>query len=151
MHIPGEDMHFQWRCALLVSHIHIPGEAHPHSRWSTSSFPVRMSISGEAYPHSWWRCFILGESHPHFTARLILFSARMNHKGINILTGNGNVAHRECIPSLGMRMWLTRNAHPHRDNWSCLVISWHKREHWIYSLSQYDWNLKISWRHTVLL
>ena len=34
---------------------------------------------------------------------------------MNILTGNDDVPHRECISSVGMGTCLTGNAHPHRE------------------------------------
>ena len=72
----------------------IPGEAHLHSRWG-HALPVRhIPIYGEDV-HSLW-----GTS--PFLVR-------------HILTGNGNVSHRECTSSPGMHI-LTRNGNvPHRE------------------------------------
>ena len=73
--------HSRWGCALPVRHIPILGEE-MHSRWSISSFPVRMCIpipsedvhSIVIHPHQEWGCASLG---------------------MHILTGNGDVPHRE--------------------------------------------------------
>ena len=62
----------------------------------------------------------------------------MNHNGINILTGNGDVTHREgkwphqewdvplweCTSSQGMWMYVTGNAHP-RGEWRCVSPGMH--------------------------
>ena len=61
------------------------------------AFPVRMCIPGEAHPHSWR------------VTSPIPSEDLMNHNGINILTGNGDMTHRECKSSLGMGMCLTGN------------------------------------------
>ena len=37
---------------------------------------------------------------------------------MRILTGNGDVTHRECISSPGMGMCPTGNANPHQE-WGC--------------------------------
>ena len=71
------------------------------SRWlftlyKLCAFPLRICIPGEDV-HSRWGTFP--------------FPVRMNHNGINILTGNGDVTHRECTSSLGMGMCLSGNAH----------------------------------------
>ena len=49
---------------------------------------------------------------------------RMNHKKINIITGNGDVPHPKCISSPGMGMCLTQNAHLHRE-WGCASPGMH--------------------------
>ena len=43
----------------------------------------------------------------------------MNHNGINILTGNGDVTHRECKSSSGMGMCLTGNGDVLHREWGC--------------------------------
>ena len=57
---------------------------------------MRICIPGDAHPHSRWGC---------------AFPVRINHNGINILTGNEDVTHRECTSSPGMGMCLTGSAH----------------------------------------
>ena len=60
-----------------------------HARQVTSLFPVRMCIPSESHSHS---------------------LMRMNHNGINILTGNGDMPHQEWrCASLGMHI-LNKNA-----------------------------------------
>ena len=58
-----------------------------------------MCIPNEAHLHSRWAC---------------AFSVRINHNGMHIFTGNGDVTHREYTFSSEMGMYLTGNAHPHR-------------------------------------
>ena len=68
-------------------------------------FPVRVCIPGEAHPYSWWGTFP--------------FPVRINHSGMNILTGNWDVTHREWgCASPRMGMCLTRNARLHWE-WGC--------------------------------
>ena len=113
----------RWGYTFPVRHIPIPLEAHPyswwdvHSRWVTSPFPVRMCIPDQAHLHSPWssspflvRCAfpvshipIPGEDESQW---------RCDSPGMHILTGNGDVSHRQygCV-SPAMGIWLTGNAH----------------------------------------
>ena len=85
--------------AFWVRHISIPGED-MHYRWFTSPFQViYISIPGDSHPHSRCGC---------------VFLMRMNRKGINTLTGKGDVTHREwdlshweCISSPGTQLVYT--------------------------------------------
>ena len=50
--------------------------------------------------------------------------------GIHIFTENGDVPHQECRSSPGMGMCLTRNAHPHGNahshlEWGCASLGMH--------------------------
>ena len=59
-----------------------------------------------------WLSYLVSKSH-------CAFPVRINHNGINILTGNGDVTHRECTSSPEMGMCLTGNGDvPHRE-WGC--------------------------------
>ena len=51
--------------------------------------------------------------------KYLAFPKRMNHNGINILTENGDVTHRECISSLGMGMCLTGDVDVPHWEWRC--------------------------------
>ena len=55
---------------------------------------------GNAYPHHEWGC---------------------DSPGMHILTGKGDVPHRECISSPEMGMSLTWNAYPHWE-WGCAPL-----------------------------
>ena len=104
-------------CAFPVRHIPIPGEAHLHSRWSTSPFPVRhIPIPGEDV-HSQWgtspfpvRICILGED----VHSIVIYPSRewgCASPGKHILTGNRGVPHREWGCASPKRHILTGNAH----------------------------------------
>ena len=93
-------------CAFLVR-MCFPDEAHPHSRGGTSSFLVRhIPIPGEdvhsmvIHPHRGWGCASLG------MGMCLTGNGNVPHwewgcasPGMNILTGNEDVPHRECISS----------------------------------------------------
>ena len=106
-----------------------------HSWWGASPFPVRICIPNENV-HSRWGVLIPGQDvHSRwvtspFPVRHVLYVLRVNHNRIHILTGNGDVTHREwrcaspgmhiltgngdvthweCTSSPGMGMWLTEN------------------------------------------
>ena len=49
----------------------------------------------------------------------------MNHNGINILTGNGDVTHGECKSSPGMGMSLTGNGDVPHQEWGCASPGMH--------------------------
>ena len=86
IYIPGEDMHSRWGYAFPVR-TWIPSED-VHSRWECA-FPVRMCIPGDDV---------------HSRSGTSPFLVRMFIPLWFILTGNGDVPHRECIPSPGMHI-----------------------------------------------
>ena len=61
-----------------------------------------MCIPGEAHPHSWW------------VTSPIPSEDVTNHNGIYILTGNGDVTHRES--KFSSEMCLNWNAHLHWES-----------------------------------
>ena len=83
------------RMCIPVSHIPIPGEAHRHSWWGTSPFLMRhIAIPDEDVLSRWGTSpflvrYILIVIHPHREWGCAL-------PGMHILTGNGDVPHREC-------------------------------------------------------
>ena len=90
---------------VRFSYIYISGLKAPpcmnyvHSRWGYA-FSVRMCIPGETHSHSRWG---------------YLFHDDSSWPGMHILTGNGDVPHRECTSSPEMGMFLTANVHPLRQ------------------------------------
>ena len=124
MCILGQDLHSRSGFAFSVRHIPILGED-VHSRWGTSPFPVRTCIPGEAHPHSRWGWITMKWTSSLGIGMCLIGNAHHNRKwgcaspGMHILTGNGDVPHRECTSSPGMGICLTGNGNVPHQEWGC--------------------------------